>query len=163
MIAAIYSALCLAFAPIAFGAVQVRIAEALTLLCVFSPVAAAGTVLGCLVSNIMGFLLGFDVMCADIFIGTGASLLAAFFSYKLRNRRTRGLPVLSAIPPVVFNAVIIGAELYVLTASHLPVRYLFLIMLYVGIGQSIACFGLGLPLVYFIEKTGIARLFKSMS
>mgnify|MGYP000282004997 CR=1 FL=1 len=44
MIAAIYVVLTIVFAPFSFGEVQVRIAEALTILPVFTPAAIPGTI-----------------------------------------------------------------------------------------------------------------------
>ena len=54
MIAAMYAAVSLALAPISFGTVQLRIAEALTLLPVFDPVMIVGVSLGCLITNTVG-------------------------------------------------------------------------------------------------------------
>ena len=51
MLAAVYTVLSLAVAPIGFGAVQFRISEALTLLPVFSPWAIPGVTLGCLLQT----------------------------------------------------------------------------------------------------------------
>ena len=53
-IAAIYVVLTMVFRPISFGAVQVRVSEALTLLPVLSPVAVAGVTVGCLLTNAWG-------------------------------------------------------------------------------------------------------------
>ena len=47
MIAAIYVVLTIVFAPFSFGEVQVRIAEALTILPVFTPAAIPGLFIGC--------------------------------------------------------------------------------------------------------------------
>ena len=46
VVAAIYVALCLALAPLSYGAVQVRVAEALCLLPVFGTEYIVGVVLG---------------------------------------------------------------------------------------------------------------------
>ena len=46
MIAAIYVVLCIAFAPISYGAIQVRVAEALTILPYFTPAAIPGLFIG---------------------------------------------------------------------------------------------------------------------
>ena len=53
-IAAIYVVLTLVFAPFAYGEVQVRLSEALTILPVFTPAAVPGLFVGCLLSNILG-------------------------------------------------------------------------------------------------------------
>ena len=46
VIAAAYTVLCIAFAPISYGEIQVRIAEALVILPFFTPAAGAGTIRG---------------------------------------------------------------------------------------------------------------------
>ena len=53
MIAAIYVVLTYVFAPFSFGEVQIRIAEALTILPVFTPAAIPGLFVGCIVGNIL--------------------------------------------------------------------------------------------------------------
>ena len=51
MIAAIYVVLTYVFAPFSFGEVQIRIAEALTILPVFTPAAIPGLFVGCIVGK----------------------------------------------------------------------------------------------------------------
>ena len=53
MIAAIYVVLTILFAPISFGPVQFRIAEALCILPFFTPAAVPGLFVGCLLSNLL--------------------------------------------------------------------------------------------------------------
>jgi len=74
--------------------------------------------------------------------------LAALFSYALRRNIFRSLPVLSAIPPVVFNGLIIGAELSLVL--KLP---LWATMAEVALGELIAVCALGLPLAALLKKT----------
>lgn len=158
MIAAIYTALCLALAPLSYGMVQVRVSEALTLLPVFSPIGVWGVTLGCALSNLMGFFSGIN-MGIDVVFGTAATLIAAVMSRRLRHIRTFGLPVLSALPPVLVNAVIIGAELawlYAAPGESFAVAFV-LNALYVGVGQMVACIGFGLPMVALLERTGVAK------
>ena len=64
IIAAMYVALTYIFAPISFSEIQVRIAEALTILPVFTPAAIPGLFLGCLLGNIMG-----GAMLPDVIFG----------------------------------------------------------------------------------------------
>ena len=54
MIAAIYVVLTALFAPISFGEIQIRIAEMLTVLPIFTPAAIPGLFVGCLIGNILG-------------------------------------------------------------------------------------------------------------
>ena len=97
VIAALYAALTLPFAPIAYGPVQFRISEALTILPYFTPAAIPGVTLGCLLSNI---LLGSPL--PDIVFGTIATLVGAIFSYRLRKHK-----YLVCVPPILSNALII--------------------------------------------------------
>ena len=74
MLAAVYTVLSLAVAPIGFGAVQFRISEALTLLPVFSPWAIPGVTLGCLLTNLIGVSLGLTFP-PDVLFGPLATLI----------------------------------------------------------------------------------------
>ena len=53
VIAALYVALTLIFAPISFGEMQVRISEALTILPLFTPAAIPGLFLSCVLGNLL--------------------------------------------------------------------------------------------------------------
>ena len=110
LLAAIYSVLALALPLLSFGPVQFRVSEALTLLPVFSPVAGVGVTVGCLITNTIGFLMGVTFP-QDILFGTLATLVGCVFTWLLRGIRFRGLPVLSALAPVVSNTLIIGWEI----------------------------------------------------
>lgn len=73
MIAAIYVVLTYVFAPFSFGEVQVRIAEALTILPLFTPAAIPGLFVGCLIGNILGGAVLPDILCGSL-----ATLIGAF-------------------------------------------------------------------------------------
>ncbi len=98
IIAALYVALTFVFAPISFREIQVRIAEALTILPVFTPAAIPGLFLGCLLGNIMG-----GAMLPDVIFGSLATLIGAFFTWKLR----KFSPWLAPLPPILSNTLII--------------------------------------------------------
>lgn len=136
LIGAIYVVLTIAFAPISYGQIQVRISEALTILPFFTPAAIPGLFVGCILANIYG---GQGLI--DIVFGSGATLLAAFLSYKMPRR------TLVPIPPILVNAVVIGFILNYL--YQLP---LWASMGWVGLGQVVACYGLGYPLMLLLEK-----------
>jgi len=142
VIAAIYTALSLALAPFSFGSIQVRVAEALTVLPAIFPSAIPGLFIGCILTNTIGTMLGLSGGIIDIVFGSLATLLAAWVTYKLRK-----YTFLVPMPPVLVNAVVVGAILYY--AFNLP---LILTMLQVGVGQLIACYALGLPLLFIIKK-----------
>lgn len=157
LIAALYTAVSLALAPIAFGAVQVRVGEALTLLPVLAPDAIIGVTLGCFLTNLVGVFTGANVLGAlDIFFGTAATLAAALCTRRLAHVRLKGLPVAAAVPPVLINAAVVGAEL-VWAFGPRTLGGFLLQAAGVAAGQVISCFAFGLPLVRVIEKTPALR------
>lgn len=155
LIAAIYAVLSLALSFLSFGPVQVRVAEALTLLPVFSPVAIAGVTLGCFVTNLVGFFTGANILGPlDMLFGTAATLTAALLSYWMRRLRIRGLAIPSAIPPVLVNALVVGAELTVLFSGGFPPGVFAVQALQVGAGQLLSC-ALGVYLIWYMERRGL--------
>ena len=150
VIAGLYTALTLVLAPVSYGMVQCRLSEALTVLAAYTPAAIPGLTAGCVLANLLG-----GSQPLDIVVGSFATFLAAWLSYCLRHIRLGGLPVLSTIPPVVCNAVIIGVEMTLLMGPR-TLTTLLLWMGWVGLGQVIACVGGGLLLAYSFHKTGFA-------
>ena len=72
IIAALYVVLTYIFAPISFGPIQVRIAEMLTILPLFTPAAVPGLFIGCFLGNILGGAIVIDVVCGSIATLIGA-------------------------------------------------------------------------------------------
>jgi uncharacterized membrane protein len=138
-IAALYAALTIILAPISYGPIQVRVAEALTVLPYVLPQAIPGLYIGCMTANIWGGLGP-----VDIFGGSAVTLIAALLTFHLRHYNK---PWLAPLPPVVLNAVAVGCYLHVLTQT--PV---ILSMAWVALSQTIACYGLGLPLLYALRR-----------
>lgn len=136
MIGAVYALLTIIFAPISYGMIQVRIAEMLMVLPYFTPAAVPGLFVGCFIANIYG---GYGIL--DIVFGSLATLLSAYLVMRTGNR------YLVPLPPVIINAVIVGLVLHLV----LKLPY-YLTFLWVGLGQLIACYGLGLPLLFILEK-----------
>ena len=132
MIAAIYVVLTYIFAPISFGEIQVRIAEALTILPLFTPAAIPGLFIGCLLGNIVG-----GALLPDIIFGSLATLIGAVFTWLLRSRK----PIIGTLPPIISNVVIVRV--------NLPIPFL---MLTVGIGEVISCTILGLIVYYALNR-----------
>ena len=119
VVAALYVALCLGLAPFSYGAVQVRVAEALCLLPVF---------------------------------GTTATVLASLSTRAVRRWRVGGLAVPAAVPPILWNAVIVGTEIAVFFSGSPATPALILAnALSVGAGEVISCGVLGVALVRLIE------------
>jgi len=138
LIAAIYVVLVFLFRPISFSLFQVRIAEALTVLPYFIPAAVPGVTIGCLLANILG-----EADMLDIIFGTLATLLGALGSYGLRRYK-----FLVPIPPILANTIIIPWVLRFAYGEALSIPFM---MLTVGIGEVISCFGLGMILLYSLE------------
>lgn len=136
LIAAVYAAITIALAPISYGQIQVRVSEALTILPAFAPAAIPGLFVGCIVANLYG---GGGII--DIVFGSLATLFAAYLSYKMPRK------LLVPLPPVIVNGIVVG---YILNYLYgLP---LLITMGWVTIGQIIACYGLGYPLMKILEK-----------
>ncbi|MDX9871303.1 MAG: QueT transporter family protein [Clostridia bacterium] len=138
VVAALYAAITLLFAPISYGVVQVRVSEALTILPFIMPESIIGLFIGCLIANIFGGL-GF----IDIVFGSLATLVAAYLTGKMPNK------YLAPLPPVLVNAVAVGLILKVVIGAPLLAT-----MLYVALGQLLACYVLGLPLLHWLKRYG---------
>ncbi len=141
MIAAIYTVLTLLFRPISYGMMQVRVSEALTILPFLTPAAIPGLAIGCLISNMIG-----PYGWMDIVVGTAATTAAAMATSRIKKK------YLAPLPPVLINAVVIGAMLYYLFLGSPDQVPLWSLMLWVGAGQLVACYGLGYPLLLLLEK-----------
>lgn len=142
IIAALYTALTLIAAPLSFGPVQIRISEALTVLPAVCPAATAGLTLGCFISNIIGFIMGANPLgVIDAFVGSAATLLAALCTAYI-GRKVRGgaLYALAPLPPVVFNALLIGAELTFIVSGKPDFMVFIISAAYIALGQAIACY-----------------------
>mgnify|MGYP002626490342 CR=1 FL=1 len=146
LIAALYVVLTLIFQPISFGAIQFRIAEALTLLPILTVDAVPGLFVGCLIANLVGGGVWFDVV-----LGSVATLLAAVCSRMLRDK-----PPVAAIFPTLFNGLIVGPVVYFAyvraPGDPLSVGTLLFNMATVAFGELVVCYVLGLPMLYALKK-----------
>ena len=132
---------------LAYGPIQLRLSEVLTILPIFTPAAIPGLTIGCFISNIGSF------NAVDMIFGTIATLSSAFLTHLLRNVKFKGLPLLAMFPPVIVNAIIIGFEIAVFFLPDQSFIWAFLISgLEVGIGQLIVCYVLGIPFYLAINK-----------
>lgn len=140
MIAAIYVVLTVIFLPISFGEIQVRIAEALTILPVFTPAAIPGVFVGCLIGNILG-----GAILPDIIFGSLATLIGAIFTYLLRKKSK----YLAPLPPIISNTLIVPFVLRYAYGINLPIPFM---MLTVGVGEIISCGILGMIVYGTLNK-----------
>ena len=152
MIAAIYVVLTMLGASFAFGEVQIRFSEALTILPAITPAGIPGVFLGCLISNILG-----GAILPDIIFGSIATLIGALFTWQLRNKSK----YLAPVPPIIANALIVPFilkygyavplpfVLYYGYGVNLPIPFM---MLTVGLGEVISCGVLGMILYTALNK-----------
>lgn len=130
IIAASYVALTLVLAPFSFGPMQVRVAEALTILPLFTPAAIPGLTIGCLIANLMG-----GAVILDVIFGSLATLIGAALGYLLRFNRW-----LVPIPTVAANTIIVPFVLRYGYGVEIPIP---LMMVYIAVGEFIGCYVLG--------------------
>ncbi len=154
LIAALYTALTVLLAPISYGPLQVRVAEALTVLPFLTPVAIPGLYIGALLANIFG---GFGPW--DIFGGSFLTLVAGYWTYLLRKTRK---PWLAPLPPILVNAFGVSAYLqFLVEGVHPGLKTYFYFVGTIGLGEFVACFGLGYPLLRFLMKSGTGEKLSS--
>lgn len=160
IIAALYVALTYAFGAIAYqGVLQIRPAEALTVLPLFFPEAVPALWIACMLAN-----LGSPFIVFDVPLGGLATLLAALLTYGAgRLIKNQILKVaVGGLFPVLINAFIIpvvivflcgGAEGY----STVNVAY-WTYFLSLCATQALWVYGLGVPLyiaIYNLRKKGV--------
>ncbi len=157
MIAAVYTVISLVLAPFSFGNIQVRIAEALTLLPLIYAPSVWGVTLGCFLTNLIGVLMGVNPTgVLDTVIGTSATLLAALCTYKLRDVKFRDIPVWSILMPVLFNMVFVGIELGFILFPENLVTGSVICGLEVAAGELISVV-IGWYIIKLLDRTGIFR------
>ncbi len=135
VIAAIYVVLVVIFNYISFGPVQFRIAEALTILPYFTPAAIPGLFVGCIIANILGGAIVWDVVFGSI-----ATLIGAIGTYLLRKHKW-----LAPVPPIVANTIIVP---FVLKFAYGSEGMFAMFFVTVGAGEIIVCGIIGMILLY---------------
>jgi uncharacterized membrane protein len=143
IIAALYAALTLAFAPVAFGPVQIRPAEALTILPLFFIESIPGLFIGCLIANLLspyGFI--------DVVMGSLTTLIAAGLTYYIGKaiKKVNYKIIFGGMPPVLLNAFILPLVWALAGGSGAFFANFFPIFL----TQSVFVYAIGLPLYYSI-------------
>lgn len=139
VIAAIYVVLVLIFDTFSFGPIQFRIAEMLTIMPYFTPAAILGLFVGCLIANIIGGGLIWDIVFGSI-----ATLIGAIGSYLVRKNKW-----LVPLPPIIANMVIVPFVLkYAYGYDGLLVYFMFT----VGLSEIIVCGIIGMALLTVMAK-----------
>jgi len=147
VIAAAYAALSAisSLFGLAYGPVQFRLSEALCVLPKKYPAAVAGLFIGCLLTNVLS-----PYGLLDLVVGSLATLIAALWSARCRTN------VGAAVPPVVVNALLVGAliawqETGSLVSSSFFAAFAFN-ALSVGLGEAVVCVAVGVPLLRLLTK-----------
>ena len=108
-------------------AIQLRLSEALCVLAFFTPAAAPGLAVGCLLFN-LNYAAALPL---DVVLGTLATWLACKGMWLTRNRLVLGLPVAGLLMPALTNAILVGLELTLYIGGAF-----WLNALYVAIGEA---------------------------
>lgn len=171
MIAAVYAAATLItmflLQGLAWGPVQFRISEAVTVLAVLTPAAVPGLTIGCVVANLISLAInGTGALgLLDVVFGSLATCLGALWCWKFRSR-----PKIALLGPVIANALVVPAYLPILLqgigwytipftdisldGAYLPM-YVFGVFA-TGIGQALVVYVLGLPLLKALKRFAVA-------
>ena len=147
ILAAVYAVLTVTLPIPQYAGIQCRLSEALTVLPFFFPAATPGLVVGCFIANL------FSPYSLDVIFGTAATLCACLMTQRMPSRW------LAPLPPVVCNAVIVGAECAWyqagFTAAFWP-AYAFNAFT-VGLGELLACYVLGSLLIRVLPRISFFR------
>ena len=157
IVAALYATLTMVLSFIGYGPIQFRLAEVFCVLPFFFPVTSIGLFVGCIIANLLS-----PYGIIDILAGSAATLIAALFTMSLGRLKTDALFIkaLACFPPVLFNALIVGAVIaWTTTGGGEAFRTAFAVYgLQVGIGQFAVMYIFGLPAMVYLPKTHLFAL-----
>ena len=151
IIAALYTALTYAFAPLAYGPFQIRPAEALCILALFYPEAILALTVGCALSNLSSPYAFYDVTGGSL-----VTLVAACLTYlvgqKFKNHSLK--IVIGGLFPVLLNAIFIPFVIVFLCNGGGDSVWLayFSYVCSIGLTQSFWVYGLGTPLYFTTNR-----------
>lgn len=146
IMAALYAAITILTAPLSYGLVQFRLSEALVVLCCIEPFVGIGITLGCFLANLFS-----TVTFLDIFIGTTATALACLWTAKCKKAW------LMPLPNILCNALLVGGMLAFILFPHNLTAGFFTAALQVGFGEAAVMYLLGIPLYFFVKKSGFMK------
>ena len=133
-------------------AIQMRLSEALCVLAFFTPSAAMGLAVGCLIFN----LTFAAALPLDFLVGTVATYLAAKAMWLTRNITVGKLPLLGLLMPALFNALLVGWELSVYIGGGFWIN-----AIYVALGEIAVLLTLGSILYFAMKRRNLdTRLFE---
>ena len=132
-------------------AIQLRLSEALCVMAFFTPAAAMGLAVGCLIFN----LTFAAALPLDFFLGTLATYFCCKAMWWTRNLTVKGLPLLGLLMPALFNAVLVGWELTAYIGGGF-----WLNAVYVALGELAVLLTFGAGLYAVMKKRKLdTRLF----
>lgn len=137
VVAALYSVLTYALPSLAYGPIQFRLSEVMTLLAFIDPFYILPLTLGCAIAN-----LGSPFGMVDVIVGSLASFLALYSMSKTKNI------FLASLWPTFFSF-IIGLEILIL--SNEPINF-FLVTSQIMISEFIVVTIIGIPFLKIMEK-----------
>ena len=129
---------------ITYGPIQCRFSEALCVLPFLLPETAWGLGVGCLIANLLS---PYGIL--DVVVGSAATLLAALLTARCKKKW------LAPLPPVLRSKGLVGivdTDCQAGTSATFWPAYAFN-ALTVGAGELVACYGLGLLLLWRLEKS----------
>lgn len=127
-------------------AVQLRLSEALCVLSFFTPAAAMGLGVGCLIFN----LTFAAALPLDFLVGTLATYFACKVMWWTRHWNVLGFPLFGMLMPALFNALLVGWELSVYIGGGFWFN-----ALYVALGETIVLLTLGTVLYFAMKKRNL--------
>ena len=127
-------------------AIQMRLSEALSILAFFTPAAAPGLAVGCLLFN-LNYAAALPL---DAVVGTLATWLACKAMWMTRNVRFLGLPLPGLLMPALTNAIFVGWELTIYIGGGFWIN-----ALYVALGEAAVLLIPGSVLYLAMTKRGL--------
>lgn len=151
VIAALYFVLTMAVLPVASGAIQFRVSEALTLLPLVFPEAIPALFAGCILANLVSGCVVYDVI-----FGSVVTLLAACLTYAAGRifKKTWLKIAVGGIFPVLLNAFLLPL-IWLFCYESLEYAYMIQVLFLIA-GQGVSVYLLGtflmLPVIRMREK-----------
>ena len=148
VIAALYVVLTLPMAQFAFGPIQFRLAEVLTVLPAFAAGYIPGVSLGCFIANLLN---PNNLGPVDIIFGTLATVIAGIFT-RIIGKKNK---ILGIIPPIISNGLIVGGYLPFLLVdegSSVTAQAVIISMVEVAASEAVLLIIIGIPFILLIEK-----------
>ncbi len=147
LIAGLYVVLSLLTLPVASGAIQFRLSEALTILPLFFIEAVPALFVGCMLSNLIS-----GCMLLDVILGSVITLVASILTYFI-GRLIKNTPlkiIIGGFFPVILNAFFLPV-LWI--AIYGAIEYVYILqVLFLIISQSLSIYGFGTPLYLAVKK-----------